>query len=52
MALTGIPVLAQIRDNKYNRKNTPYIKPHIIQLRKTNIGIVSEVKIQSMMSGE
>lgn len=46
MAVIGISVLIQIKNNKCNMKNISQGKPHIIQLRRTNIGIVSEVKIQ------
>lgn len=52
MAVIGISVLTHIRDNKCKVKNISHGKPHIIQLRETNIGRVSEVKIQSRMNGE
>lgn len=52
MAGIGIPVLIQIKNNKCNMKHISQGKPHIIQLRKTNVEIVSEVKIQSMVNRE
>lgn len=52
MAVVGILVSIPIRNNKWNMKNTIHGKPHVIQLRRTNTGIVSEVKMQSMMKGK
>lgn len=48
----GILIFTQIRDNKYNMKNIPHGEPHITQLRKTNIRIVSHVKTKSVTNGE